>query len=94
MLVGFIWAVMGTAVVRTYAFLIGFLFFMVPIGEFLFPTMMQWTADFIIWRCAPPVCRVRGRLPAGDPRALAGGGGLQRRALPDGLIVVGSRTRT
>jgi len=49
MLVGFIWAVMGTAVVRTYAFPIGFLFFMVPIGEFLFPTMMQWTADFIIW---------------------------------------------
>jgi hypothetical protein len=36
-------------VVRTYAFPIGFLFFMVPFGEFLFPTMMQWTADFIIW---------------------------------------------
>lgn len=49
MLVGFVWAVMGSAVVRTYAFPIGFLFFMVPFGEFLFPTMMQWTADFIIW---------------------------------------------
>lgn len=49
MLVGFIWAVMGTAVVRTYAFPLGFLFFMVPVGEFMFPTMMQWTADFIIW---------------------------------------------
>ena len=36
MLVGFAWAVMGSAVVRTYA-LIGFLFFMVPFGEFLFP---------------------------------------------------------
>ncbi|MHB1372160.1 MAG: exosortase A [Pseudomonadaceae bacterium] len=49
MLVGFVWAVMGTAVVRTYAFPIGFLFFMVPFGEFMFPTMMDWTANFIIW---------------------------------------------
>lgn len=49
MVVGFIWAVMGTAVVRTYAFPIGFLFFMVPFGEFMFPTMMDWTANFIIW---------------------------------------------
>ena len=49
MLVGFVWAVMGTAVVRTYAFPIGFLFFMVPFGEFLFPTMMDWTTHFIIW---------------------------------------------
>ena len=49
MLVGLVWAVMGTAVVRTYAFPIGFLFFMVPFGEFLFPTMMDWTTHFIIW---------------------------------------------
>jgi len=49
MLVGFVWAVMGTAVVRTYAFPLGFLFFMVPFGEFLFPTMMDWTTQFIIW---------------------------------------------
>lgn len=49
MLVGLVWAVMGTAVVRTYAFPLGFLFFMVPFGEFLFPTMMDWTTDFIIW---------------------------------------------
>jgi exosortase A len=49
MLVSFIWAVMGTAVVRTYAFPIGFLFFMVPFGEFMFPSMMDWTANFIIW---------------------------------------------
>lgn len=49
MLVGLVWAVMGTAVVRTYAFPLGFLFFMVPFGEFLFPTMMDWTTHFIIW---------------------------------------------
>lgn len=49
MLAGLVWAVMGTAVVRTYAFPLGFLFFMVPFGEFLFPTMMDWTAQFIIW---------------------------------------------
>ena len=49
MLVGLVWAVMGTAVVRTYAFPLGFLFFMVPFGEFLFPTMTDRTANFIIW---------------------------------------------
>ncbi|ENO93387.1 exosortase 1 [Thauera sp. 28] len=49
MLVAFVWAVMGTAVIRTYAFPIGFLFFMVPFGEFMFPSMMDWTANFIIW---------------------------------------------
>lgn len=48
MIVSLIWAVMGTAVVRTYAFPLGFLFFLVPFGEFLFPTMMDWTTDFII----------------------------------------------
>lgn len=49
MLIGYLWALMGTAVVRTYAFPLGFLFFMVPFGEFMFPTMMDWTAHFIIW---------------------------------------------
>ena len=49
MLIGLVWSIMGTAVVRTYAFPLGFLFFMVPFGEFMFPTMMEWTASFIIW---------------------------------------------
>ncbi len=49
MLIGLVWSIMGTAVVRTYAFPLGFLFFMVPFGEFMFPTMMDWTANFIIW---------------------------------------------
>ena len=30
MLIGLVWSIMGTAVVRTYAFPLGFLFFMVP----------------------------------------------------------------
>lgn len=49
MVIGLVWSIMGTAVVRTYAFPLGFLFFMVPFGEFMFPTMMEWTANFIIW---------------------------------------------
>ena len=48
MIVSLIWAVMGTAVMRAYAFPIGFLFFLVPFGEFLFPTMMDWTTEFVI----------------------------------------------
>lgn len=49
MLIALVWSIMGTAIVRTYAFPLGFLFFMVPFGEFMFPTMMDWTANFIIW---------------------------------------------
>lgn len=48
MIISLVWAVMGTAVVRTYAFPLGFLFFLVPFGEFMFPTMMDWTTEFII----------------------------------------------
>jgi exosortase A len=42
------WAILGTAVVRRLAFPIAFLFFAVPIGEFLVPTLIDWTADFTI----------------------------------------------
>lgn len=48
MIIGLIWAVMGTAVLRAYAFPIFFLVFLVPFGEFLFPTMMDWTTEFVI----------------------------------------------
>lgn len=48
MIISLVWAVMGTAVARAYAFPLGFLFFLVPFGEFLFPTMMDWTAHFVI----------------------------------------------
>lgn len=48
MLVCAIVAVLGTRVARELAFPLGFLFFMVPIGEFLLPTFMNWTADFTV----------------------------------------------
>jgi exosortase A len=48
MLVCAVVAVLGTRVARELTFPLGFLFFMVPIGEFLLPTFMNWTADFTI----------------------------------------------
>ena len=41
-------AVLGWAVARALVFPLGFLFFMVPIGEFVMPQMMDWTADVTI----------------------------------------------
>jgi exosortase A len=49
MVIALVWAVMGTPIARALAFPLGFLFFLVPFGEFLFPTMMDRTTDFIIW---------------------------------------------
>lgn len=43
-----LWAILGTALVRALAFPLAFLFFAVPMGEFLVPTMMDWTADFTV----------------------------------------------
>jgi len=40
--------VLGLAVARQLAFPLAFLFFMVPIGEFLLPVMMEATADFTV----------------------------------------------
>lgn len=42
------WAVLGTRVARRMAFPLGFLFFAVPIGSFMLPTLMEWTADFTV----------------------------------------------
>ena len=42
-------AVLGVAVARTIMFPLGFLFFAVPIGEFMMPHMMLWTADFTVF---------------------------------------------
>ena len=39
-------AVFGLAVARALTFPLLFLFFAVPVGEFMVPTMMDWTADF------------------------------------------------
>ncbi len=41
-------AVLGPGVTRVILFPLAFLFFAVPIGEFLLPQLMAWTADFTV----------------------------------------------
>ncbi|MDO8264740.1 MAG: exosortase A [Gallionella sp.] len=41
-------AVLGWSVTRLIIFPLGFLFFAVPIGEFLMPQLMEWTANFTV----------------------------------------------
>lgn len=41
-------ALLGLAVTRCILFALLFLFFAVPLGEFLMPQMMAWTADFTV----------------------------------------------
>ncbi len=41
--------VLGFSVARVIVFPLGFLFFAVPVGEFLLPTLMEWTANFTIY---------------------------------------------
>jgi exosortase A len=41
-------ALLGWPAARLLAFPLGFLFFMVPVGEFVMPTMMDWTADVTV----------------------------------------------
>ncbi len=48
MLVAAVPAVLGMSVASTIAFPLAFLFFAVPIGEFIMPQLMIWTADFTI----------------------------------------------
>ncbi len=43
-----VWTVLGTRVVRALAIPLAFLFFAVPLGEFLLPTLINWTADFTV----------------------------------------------
>ncbi|MCB1671170.1 MAG: exosortase A [Gammaproteobacteria bacterium] len=45
MLVSGIWAIVGTAVARRFAFPLGFLFLSVPMGSGLIPPLMEFTAD-------------------------------------------------
>lgn len=42
-------AVLGTQVSRVIVFPLCFLFFAVPIGEFMLPQLMAWTADFTVF---------------------------------------------
>ena len=41
-------AVLGWQVAKALAFPLGFLFFAVPIGDFMLPRLMEWTADFTV----------------------------------------------
>jgi len=48
MLVATVPAVLGVSVAAAIAFPLAFMFFAVPIGEFIMPQLMSWTADFTI----------------------------------------------
>lgn len=41
-------ALLGPSIGKELAFPLGFLFFAVPIGDFLLPNLMEWTADFTV----------------------------------------------
>ena len=41
-------AILGARVAWALAFPLGFLFFAAPVGEFVMPQMMEWTADFAV----------------------------------------------
>ena len=43
-----VWAVLGTRIAMALVIPLAFLFFAVPFGEFLVPTLMDWTADFTV----------------------------------------------
>ena len=43
-----VWIILGTRVVTLLAFPLGFLLFAVPMGEFLIPPLMEFTADFTV----------------------------------------------
>ena len=48
MLVAVVPLVLGGQVARTLAFPLAFMFFAVPIGEFMTPTLMHWTAEALV----------------------------------------------
>ncbi len=49
LLVGSVLSLLGRPVVRLIMFPLGFLFFAVPVGEFLLPYFMEWTANFTVF---------------------------------------------
>jgi len=48
LLIAGIWLVVGDAIARRIVFPLAFLYFAVPVGEFLIPTLIEWTANFTI----------------------------------------------
>lgn len=49
MLVVAVPATLGWGVAQALAFPLAFSFFMVPVGDFMMPSMMTWTAEFTVW---------------------------------------------
>ena len=43
-----VWSVLGTRIAQALVIPLAFLFFAVPFGEVLVPTLMDWTADFTV----------------------------------------------
>lgn len=43
-----VWIILGLRITRTLTFPLGFLLFAVPVGEFLIPPLMDFTADFTV----------------------------------------------
>ncbi|MFN0305463.1 MAG: exosortase A [Burkholderiales bacterium] len=48
MIVAAVPAIAGLQIARALAFPLGCLFFAVPFGDFMVPTLMDWTADFVV----------------------------------------------
>lgn len=48
MLIVTVWTLLGSKVIWALSFPLGFLFFAVPMGEFLIPPLMDFTADFTV----------------------------------------------
>ncbi len=82
LIVALVWTMLGWQVVREIAFPLGFLFFAVPIGEFLVPPLMNFTADFtvrLIELTGIPIYREGTffSIPSGDWSVVEGCSGLR-----------------
>ena len=82
MIVALVWTMLGWQVLKQIAFPLGFLFFAVPIGEFLIPPLMNFTADFtvmLIELTGIPVYREGTffSIPSGDWSVVEGCSGLR-----------------
>ncbi len=82
MIVTLVWILLGWQVVKEIAFPLGFLFFAVPMGEFLIPPMMDFTANFtvkMIELTGIPVYREGTffSIPSGDWSVVEGCSGLR-----------------
>lgn len=48
MLVGFLWTVLGSSLMRLLLFPLGLLFFALPLGDRIIPMLQDWTAEFTV----------------------------------------------